>query len=56
MITEDGFIKQDDFNDTVRNAPIIEIKCPKCNDMTPTQDLGAEWWLCCDCGTVFETR
>ena len=54
MITADGnFMKQDDYEELVKNAVIVEAICPKCKEMTRTEDLGDTYYLCLECGTVF---
>ena len=55
MITEDGFIKHDDFVEMAKNAPIVEIICPNCKEMTRTEDLGRERWYCYECESIFHT-
>ena len=57
MITEDGmFMKQDDYEEILKNAVIVEVICPKCKEMTRTEDLGDSWYLCMKCGNTFNSE
>ena len=53
MITAQGFMKHDDFVEMLKNARIIEIVCPKCQDMTRSEYLDRGRWYCYECNTIF---
>jgi hypothetical protein len=54
MRLDDGtFISPDELNRMVQDASIVEINCPRCQDMTCTEPLGDSKWLCYECGMVF---
>jgi len=54
MKLDDGtFMPTDEFNRLVKEAVIVEITCPRCKDMTCTEPLGDNNWLCYECGMVF---
>ena len=57
MILPDGsFISQEEFNRLASNAEIVEINCPHCKTMTRVEDLGDGYWLCYECGEIFNSR
>jgi len=54
MITADGkFIPYDEYVRLVKEAPIVEITCPKCKRMTRCEKLTATDWYCYECGNLF---
>jgi ribosomal protein L37AE/L43A len=55
MILPDGtFIKADDFLALIKDAEVVECKCPVCKRMTSVEPLDNINWFCYECGTVFE--
>lgn len=58
MITEDGFLKHDDFKkiyDEALKEPIVFITCPYCKRMTRVEpQFGrGDTWLCLECDQLF---
>lgn len=52
MLTPNGFIKQDDFEKILKEAECVEIKCPRCKEMTRVEPIGS-LWECLECGEIW---
>ena len=55
MITDNGFMKQDDFEELTRDAEYVEIKCPVCKEMTRMELIPPNLWECLECGEIFSS-